>query len=266
MPWLLWSAGAVLGLGAAVGILWRWRAADWRSLTCILVGAFGLQVGSKLQYLLEGQSLATAVSLLPATLYEPGMRSPLGLLLGTGAALAIAALLRAPVLAIGDALAVGGAILLGFGRAACMQAGCCMGTVCPGWMAPMCVRFPNGSEPHAQQLRDGLLTLADAWSLPVHPLPLYFGATSLALAMVLAVVVKRAREPGAAFLWSLVVGPIVKLGLEDFRATISGESTQLMIAVPLITLAVGGALALWWTPRTRRLGWPPAAVSSPSSE
>lgn len=238
-----WTTGAALGALASLGVL-RWRGLlHPRVLIVFLVAGALLQIGAKWQYRLQTLPLWEALTATPSEFYEPGMRMPLGLLLGGFGALASAAILRVPWRELGDALCIGGSVMLAVGRLGCFAAGCCMGTVCPVWMYPICLRLPAGTDVHNQQLRADLISLASPESLPVHALPAYFALASLFTLGVLVLLVRRGAPPGAPLLAFVILGSASKLALEFLRGSAPQGPAGLMLWLPVIGVASG--LAAW---------------------
>jgi len=238
----LWAAGIFTGGMATLALLLQRRAFGWSTFTGGALAVLGLVVGAKLQYRLELFPIGYAFNVSYSELLEPGMRIPLGVLLGGVVGCLWCLALRGPWRDLGDALALGAAIMVPIGRLGCFLNGCCMGTACGAWALPVCMRFPPGTEAYDQQLRDNLIALSAPQSLPAHPLPLYFGATSAAIAVVLLLMARRRAASGMMLLVAAVLSSAGKLVLETLRA--EPRPPGPMFAIPATVLVVGGAALL----------------------
>lgn len=234
-----WAYGIVLGAAVFLALLHSRRLLTPRAFGAGVLATAGLIVGAKLQYRLEAMPIAEALRLSPVELFEPGMRIPLGMLLGGLSAGLGCMALGVPWRSAGDALAVGALTVIPIGRIGCFLNGCCMGTVCGRWALPLCLGYPPGSEVYEQQVREQLLPMTAAVSLPVHPLPLYFAAGALAIVLVLLRTWRRAA-PGVTLLVACVLGSAGKVALETLRAEV--RPPEIMYGIPLLTLAVSLAI------------------------
>jgi prolipoprotein diacylglyceryltransferase len=235
-----WVVGGVAGAIAGILVLWSRRAFTWVTFVGGVLAVVGLVVGAKLQYRIEHLAPADALRISPFELFEPGVRLPLGILLGGVLAGLWSLALRAPWRDLGDALAVATTVMIPIGRMGCWSNRCCMGTVCGHWALPVCLRFPPGTESYNQQLRDNLIALSDPLSLPAHPLPLYFAAGSLGILLVLLWMLRRPAAPGMMLAAACVLGSAGKLALETLRA--EPRPPGLMFAIPATVLAVTSGL------------------------
>ncbi len=231
--WALGLAGGGLG---AVGVLRRQRALSFAAFVPLLLALVAFLVGVRWQRRLETLPLAEALALAPREIFAPGMRIPLGLLLGGLVACGTARVLAAPWRAVGDAYALAVSVAIPIGRVGCLLAGCCMGGVCARWPAALCLTWPPGSEPFREQLTAGMIPLGAVASLPAHPLPLYFALASLGTLGVLLVLLARGAALGALLLAFCILRPAAKLALEPVRAGDGGG--VLMVAIPAGVLAV----------------------------
>lgn len=233
----LWAAGIFTGSMAGLALLYRRGALNWTSFTGGVLAIVGLIVGAKLQYRLEVFPTEYALRVPLSEILEPGMRIPLGVLLGGVVGCLFCFALRGRWRDLGDGLALGASIMVPIGRIGCFLNGCCMGTVCGAWALPVCMRFPTGSEAYNRQLRDGLIALTDGRSLPAHPLPLYFGATSIAIGLVLLVMARRRAPSGMMLLVGAILASAAKLVLETLRA--EPRPPGIMFAIPETVLVAG---------------------------
>src|SRR5688572_20685087 len=143
-----------------------------------------------------------------------------GFLFGIGAVLLYGFCRKIRLLNLADCLAPSVALGLAFGRVGCFLAGCCWGDVCvdrdqlvaiqdppvvqrvhtvpaisgTGWL--LAVQFPQKADAFKQHARLGLVTGADAKSLPVHPVQLYEAVLAAGLCVYLCLRSKITRSPG----------------------------------------------------------------------
>lgn len=233
----LWAGGLWAGGLAALLVLRARHAVSWRALGALVLGAGGFLVGLKLHARLETLPVAEAVRLPLGSLFAPGARMPLGLLLGAAVALAVAAGTGAGWRQVGDAWAVATSVMIPLGRVGCMLAGCCFGQVCARWPHALCVTYPPGTVPHDHQVAHGVLQAGSAASLPLHPLPLYFAVASVVTLGVLLWELRRDVAPGIMLATFCVLRPTAKLVLEPLRA--EAVPGMLMVAIPATVLVMG---------------------------
>ena len=236
--WWAWFGGGFIGYIAGVYVLRARGVYRWSTIAPLVAAAFGLWIGAKWHDRLEHYPVLEALAIHPADLLTPGMRLPLGLVVGALAAAVTCFVVRAPWRETGDALAVAASTQIAIGRIGCLLNGCCMGTVCGTWMRPVCVRYGPGTEAYDQQVVLGLITSASPTSLPAHPLPLYFGLASLVTLVVLFWLLRRGAAPGTLLATFCIVRPTTKLVLETLRVTAPGGPTGLMLAIPTGVLLV----------------------------
>src|SRR5215813_4266559 len=232
---LIWTAGAATGFLAAVTMLRARRALSSSTVLALGWAWAGLLIGAKWQYRLEQFPLLGALWMSPGEVLAPGLRLPLGLLVGGMLAGLWCLAVGAPWRATGDALAVAASAMMPIGRIGCLVNGCCMGAVC-GRFAAFCLRYPPGSEAYTVQLSDDLIPASAPLSLPAHPLPLYFAASSLVILAVLLWLYRRGAPQGALLATFCILEPLVKLLLEPLRAT--PRPPALMVGIPLSVLTV----------------------------
>ncbi|HEV7735536.1 MAG TPA: prolipoprotein diacylglyceryl transferase family protein [Candidatus Binatia bacterium] len=231
-----WTTGCAIGFGAGLFVLRRRGALDVWTAMALGWAWGGLIVGARWQSRMEVLPIAGALALTPDAALEPGMRIPLGLLVGAILGLGWCAIVRAPLRATGDALAVAASILIPIGRLGCIINGCCSGTVCPAWLGAICWRFPATSQAWAAQRRVGLVDVSAATSLPAHPLAVYFALASIATLAILLWQLHRNAAPGTLLLTFCVLRPLAKLTLEPLRA--DPPRDLLMQAIPASVLAL----------------------------
>lgn len=239
-----WTTGCAIGFGAGLLVLHRRGALDVRTAMALGWAWGGLIVGARWQSRMEILPVAGALALTPGAALEPGMRIPLGLLVGAVLGLGWCALVRAPLRATGDALAVAASVLIPIGRIGCIINGCCSGTVCPAWLGSVCWRFPATSQAWAAQRRVGLVDVSAATSLPAHPLALYFALASIATLAVLLWQLRRNTAPGTLLLTFCVLRPLAKLTLEPLRADPPHDVLMQVIPASVLTIALATLVVL----------------------
>lgn len=222
------SAGAILyARGVRVG----------RAIALVSAAAVAAIVGAKCFSVAERGGIAWAA---PAWELTHGYRYP-GALLGLTAAAPIFARLLPARLSIG-ALADVLAVILPFAmvlvRLGCFYAGCCHGVpAATAWS----VRYPAPTIPWRAHVQRGWIEPADAWSLAVHPLQLYFAAAALGVGVLTLLAQRRHSRAGNAFLLFLLLDGVAKSALEtlrlDFRPALvmASAAMALLAGVGLIT-------------------------------
>jgi prolipoprotein diacylglyceryltransferase len=103
------------------------------------------------------------------------------------------------------------------------------------------VAFPPGSVPavfHAQQQ----LVPHDSWSLPVHPLQVYFGLTGVLITVLATWMLPRRRYPGQVALVGLLVFSASAYWLEPFRQAVG--SRPFIGSYPQLQVVAGGLVAI----------------------
>jgi prolipoprotein diacylglyceryltransferase len=232
----LWVTGGCVGFLAALAVV-RYRGC-WsaRATIALLAAWFGMAVGAKWQFRLEHLPAFSAFAPTPLSLnsfISPGHRLPLGLFIG-GVLGAIACLvLRVPWREAGDAFVVGVAVMKGIGRFGCVAAGCCMGLPCSSWLRPFCPRYPPLSQAYNRQIADHLIELGAPWSLPAHPLSVYYLATGWLLVLCFVRLLRRGGQPGSLLAAFGILWPVSRFVLEPLRAA-PRSSGLLMFGVPAI--------------------------------
>jgi len=143
-----------------------------------------------------------------------GYRYPGGLIGIAAAAIWLRGLLPPTVslLRVADALVPAMALSMSIVRAGCFLAGCCHGLATESFWA---VRFPAETPAWHAHVDRGWIAATQPFSAAVHPLQLYFGTTSLALAGFL--MRRRPGRDGEVFFLFLLIDGALKLGLEQIR-------------------------------------------------
>jgi phosphatidylglycerol:prolipoprotein diacylglycerol transferase len=149
-----------------------------------------------------------------------GARSSFGGYLGgVIAGVAFARFLRLPVLRGADLAAR--SILVGefVGRFGCLINGDDFGR--PATL-PFSVHYPPATLAYMSHVADGLIRPDAAWSLPVHPWPLY---AALAAITIFAIAVRRGRRvtPGRQAAFILVIYGCTRLALAPLRGDVGAE-------------------------------------------
>jgi len=188
--WLLRRRGQRLGIDPN---------AMFDAATFMLLGGI---IGARVFYVIENwQSFAQNPGMI-LRLDKGGLAFYGGLLGGGVGLLGTIFMRRMPLSATVDTVA--SVVPFGhmFGRFGCFLNGCCFGKVTSCWTG---VRFPRildsgehlvGSLPYQFHIEQGLVTVADAHSLPVHPTQLYEAGYNLLIFGVLTWVLRHRRRPG----------------------------------------------------------------------
>lgn len=240
----LWLGGCALGLVAG-SLVFRSRGAlSWRALAVLAAAFGGLMIGSRVQYEVEQVGWWAGVPSALQQFVYGGRRLPLGLVAGALTGGVTGVLTRVPWRTAGDALAVAASVVISVGRFGCLLNGCCAGSACPAWMAPLCIRYPPGTEAYTYQVAWRQIAPGSDWSLPVHPLPLYFAASAFLTLLLLVWMLRRGVAPGLLLAVFCIVRPATKLALEYFRMGTPDGPSGLMLAVPLAVLGTSTAVLL----------------------
>lgn len=101
------------------------------------------------------------------------------------------------------------------GRWSCFLHGCDFGKVTG---LPWGISYPHGSIPFVKQVNDGILDPMAEYTLPVHPLPIYFSINGLLLFIVFTYLWKKRNYPnGAIFLGYWLAYSVIRFFLEFLR-------------------------------------------------
>ncbi|HSQ00602.1 MAG TPA: prolipoprotein diacylglyceryl transferase family protein [Candidatus Dormibacteraeota bacterium] len=264
------DAFVLLAIGTVLFIGPRWAAAlegvDRRAVRrSLLVLAVITLVGGRLHFMLNYPHAFAGRPLAVLKLWTGGLHIPGGIL-----ALALAAPWVTRWFGLssagrfGDGIAPAMGLGIAIARMGCFLQGCCFGTVCDHFW---CLAFPEGSLPFVVHQSDGLLPAGAQWSLPVHPLQLYYVASGLAITAVALWLRPRKRYDGQVALVALLMFSLVSVaGLEFLRA--DAQPRVYWGALPQLAwtgLAMGAAtaVALLLIGRRHRAAPPlPAAVPS----
>ena len=181
-------------LGAWLGVRAGFPAG--KSFVAFLGFAGLILLGAKLLYVAE-------VLLFPLDDYVPykyrgplhGFRIPGGVLLLAILGPFVSRGLGLPWKRFGDVVIVAAPLALVGIRLGCFLNGCCFGK--PS-QVPWAISFPKGSLALAYQLERGILPAGSSWSVPVHPLQLYFVFAALVTTVVLVLVGRSHVVPDGA--------------------------------------------------------------------
>jgi phosphatidylglycerol:prolipoprotein diacylglycerol transferase len=124
-------------------------------------------------------------------------------------------LLRLPIGRFVDGLAPAVGVGIAFARIGCFLHGCCYGVACS---YPWGVTLGPDSYLYLLQLESGQISNTALRSLPVHPLPIYFAATGLAITALLLWLRPRRRYPGQLGLLLLLLFSASSAFLEPLRS------------------------------------------------
>jgi len=205
---------------------------------------FGALIGAKLYSLLERGGVPESFGAAGGG----GFRYPGGIV-GLLAVVPLARwLLRREGRFLGllDLIAPGICFAMATVRVGCLLAGCCFGVASH---LPWAIRYPAETRAWAEHVRLGLISVDELWSLPVHPLPVYFGLVSLLVGVEFWRLEKQKRFEGEVFFTFLVFHELGKGLLEFVRAPELGQTFG-HLKIASFALAGCGLLALW---RARRL-------------
>jgi phosphatidylglycerol:prolipoprotein diacylglycerol transferase len=150
------------------------------------------------------------------------------------AAMLVTARRRVPLGRFGDAIVPGVGIGLAIGRFACFLNGCCTGTLCPHFWG---VAFPKPTYVWNYHVADRLVPPNAEWSLPVHPLQLYFTAVGLLIAAAGWTLDRHKRYEGQSALVALLLFAGFNVLLEPFRGWAPARRTWM--GVPQLTWVAG---------------------------
>ena len=229
---VFFALSVFIGISIPLAIAYREGRLDKRLVLAVGWVSFVTILGAKLYGAIErGFSFGSLLGELSA-----GYRAP-GAILGAIAALPlIRPLFVIPGWRVADLLAPGASFGMVVFRIGCFLSGCCAGTRCD---LPWAVSFPTNSIVWNRHFRAGLVN-TDLYSLPVHPLQLYFGLWSLLVGIITMGYRRSHPREGQVFLAYLALAGIGKCLLENFRY---GYSSHIQYA-SLTSCTVAGVVFL----------------------
>lgn len=250
-PLQLHSYGLLMAIGflGALGIwkrLCRGTARDSNLLSSLMVWMMisGV-VGARIAYVAEhlGEYADNPISVL--FLHRGGLMFYGGF---AGAGLGLLAFARRnkePLTGLIDLVVTALPFGHAMGRIGCFLNGCCHGRT---GSTPVCVAFPQGSEPWHQHVGEHLISNLSLHSLPVHPVQLYEAAINLLIFAILVVLYRRPHRDGLITSVYLLLYPPARFALERFRADPRLALGPLSIGQCFSILLVGiGLIYLWVT-------------------
>ena len=204
--------GDVVGIIVAVYCGRRAGVGRTRLTLALVVVTIGAFLGAKFYGLIErGGALGSFKSE-----FFSGYRFPGGVI---GCVSALWLVSRSPLSKVtagvlADAIAPSFGFAMAVVRIGCFMAGCCAGRVCD---VPWAVEFPAGTQAFHAHVRAGLVSREAAFSLPVHPLQLYFASMSLALGFLTLWLQPRKSYDGQVFLIYVALHATGQFVLEFLR-------------------------------------------------
>lgn len=247
----------LLAIGTETALAHRWLRRDGvdarRAAWALAVFWVAALLGGRVHH------LAATWSRLPDhgwdVLVRPSFHAPGVLLGGLVAITLLVPRLGVPMRPFGDAVAGPAGIAFAVARLGCFLNGCCYGVYCP---YPWGVVFPHDHPLYLIQVEQGRIPLGATQLAPVHPLPLYFAGSGLAIAAFLYWWRPRRRFDGEVGLFFLVLFTASGALLEPLREDDPGRvylGAWPQVLVVMATLAVTSTLVLlafeWWERRRR---------------
>jgi phosphatidylglycerol:prolipoprotein diacylglycerol transferase len=238
----------------------------WALALCTLSVTFGHFGGRLHSLVLEtGLPITKALEEPHLLLTLGGGRFGGGLVAGLVAIFVLAPVLRLHLPTVLDASMAVSGIAYAVARVGCFVAGCCFGRVC---LRPWGIRYPPETEAHLNHLERGLIPADAAYSLPVHPFPLYAAAVGLATSLLLLRMRKYRRFRGEVGLlgMALFCGGIA--GVEFLREPIGVKPVPMRQGFPASlasTALIGWAVVSYRVGRMQRLRGPAPVTEGASS-
>ncbi len=198
------SYGVFLLLADVLGVVIAIARAKRSGLTptlfapILIICNFSALAGAKVYSVIERGGAfypdgGPATSLAQELVY--GYRFPggiVGLLLGIVACVKLFPI-RVSLASLADLFAPCFACALAVVRVGCLLAGCCSGVPTS---LPFGIRFPAHTKAWALQVRDGLISSKSLFTVPVHPLQIYFSFLAIGVGVLLAYVEPRKKFEG----------------------------------------------------------------------
>jgi phosphatidylglycerol:prolipoprotein diacylglycerol transferase len=241
------AVAVVVGVAASFRGARQARLSAGRWLVFQLVLAASALLGAKLYHFWEQGELET-LTVARLLSQREGFRYPGGLLAALPVLLLARPIVAAPIAVLADATAPAIAVAMAIVRVGCFLQGCCFGIVTS---LPWGISFPRYSPAWDAHLERGWIGLDAPWSLPVHPLEIYFGVWSAAVAVTLVAVERRKPPPGQLFLMFLLLHEGGKASLELLRVPFNASLQLTSLAAAVVA---GGWLLARWIRRAPSLG------------
>lgn len=135
----------------------------------------------------------------------------------------------------GDAFAVAIPFAHAIGRLGCYFVGCCYGTICN---LPWALEYPSMSPAYLDHLKQGLITIENTLSLPVHPIPIYEILFNFMLFAFILKIRDRFIAIGSLFRVYLILFCLFRF-FEEFIRSGTGEPIFIGLKFVQIYLLVG---------------------------
>jgi len=218
--WLVPTSAFMYALAMLVGLLVfvrrssKKKLSTYHALGAAIAAMVGGLIGARLFYLLTHFDRLLSN---PAIIFDvSGGTVSWGSYIGGGVAFWLYVVIqRQSFLLYSDVL--GSCLGLGpfIGRWSCFLNGCCFGKLSA---VPWAIAYPHGSYAFAAQARQELIDPLSSYSLPVHPLPIYFSLNGLFLFLLFSWLWKRNRLPAGALFWLYwAIYAVNRFILEYFR-------------------------------------------------
>lgn len=208
--WAFIIAGVAVGGAVSWRVGRRWGLSRWAFIVvqvCLGVAGF---LGAKLQFLLERDALGTVSPIADGFRYVGGIGAGLVALL----ILLRLGIIKMDGLKVLDSCALATCAALAVARIGCFFEGCCFGTVTHGLLG---VTFPPASPAWRAQVAAGVLSAADVYPHPVHPLQLYFLLWWAILFGALLMVWRQGARNGTVLLLFVFADGLARWILEPLR-------------------------------------------------
>ena len=209
---LFWLAGGIVGGMVALVLSHRDRLPVGRCAVAWLISMTVTQLGSRLYYILDND--------VPMSVWAyqgplgGGVRIPGGLLACFFVMPFVLRALKLPILRFADAAVPAAALAIALGRISCLVGGCCFGRLTD---LPWSIQFGPLSPARFNHLQQGLIPPEARFSLPVHPLQVYFVLAALSLGLFLLWFRRHRSYAGESLLIFIAIYAFAKIALETLR-------------------------------------------------
>ncbi len=188
--------------------------------------------------------------------YEGGLVFYGGLMASIAAIVVYSKIKKLPVLKTIDIIAYAFALGVACGRIGCFLNGCCWGDVCSAAL-PWAVSFPksvdvnlmiDGSPAFLHHLGQGLVSVSDSHSLPIHPTQIYSMLGNISIFFIVKAFFKRRRRDGEVTLMFCALYSVMRFTVEIFRddnlplfdgLTISQNASIVVLVVTVALFVIG---------------------------